>query len=287
MAIAAQVTGSAPSARFAFMFEPWLTRWSLAADGDPIVTASSRLLPVRRNGGAAMLKIVAVEEEQRGGRQMEWWSGDRAAMVLARDGEALLLERAEGGRSLAALSKNGRDDEASEIACAVAARLHAPRAAALPALMPLDTWFAALAPSARRQGGFLARSAAMADKLLRAPQQISVLHGDIHHDNILDFGARGWLAIDPKGLIGERGFDFANLFCNPDMASPAAAFVRSPDIFARRLGIISSQAGIDRTRLLQWIIAYTGLSSAWLIADGIDPEAGLAIGALAEAALAA
>jgi streptomycin 6-kinase len=45
--------------------------------------------------------------------------------------------------------------------------------------------------------------------------------------------------------------------------------------------------GIDRTRLLQWIIAYTGLSAAWMIADGAMPEAGLAIGALAEAALAA
>lgn len=269
------------------MFELWLTRWSLAADGDPIVTASSQLLPVRRDGRAAMLKLTAVEEEKRGGGQMEWWGGVGAALVLARDDGALLLERAEGGGSLAALAKNGRDDEACAIACAVAARLHTPRAAALPALMPLDAWFAALAPAAQTHGGFLTRSAAAADKLLGAPRDICVLHGDIHHDNILDFGARGWLAIDPKGLTGERGFDFANLFCNPDMAGPAAAFVRSPDVFARRLGIISSQAGIDRTRLLEWIIAYAGLSSAWLMSDGAKPEAGLAIGALAEAALAA
>jgi streptomycin 6-kinase len=287
MAIAAQVTGSAPSARFAFMFEPWLTRWSLAADGDPIVTASSRLLPVRLDGRAAMLKITDVEEEQRGGGLMQWWGGDGAAMVLARDEGALLLERAESGRSLAALSKNGRDDEASEIACAVATRLHAPRAAALPDLMPLGVWFAALEPAARTQGGFLARSAASARGLLNEPHEIAVLHGDIHHDNILDFGARGWLAIDPKGLTGERGFDFANLFCNPDMASSEAAFVRSPQVFARRLGTIGEHAGIDRARLLQWIIAYTGLSAAWMIADGAKPEAGLAIGALAEAALAA
>jgi streptomycin 6-kinase len=269
------------------MFEPWLSRWSLAADGDPIVTASSRLLPVRRYGRAAMLKITTLEEEQRGGGQMEWWAGDGAAMVLARDAEALLLERAEGGESLAALSMNGRDDEASAIICRVAARLHAQRAAALPPLMPLGSWFAALEPAARAQGAFLTRSAAVANELLRAPRGVSVLHGDIHHDNILDFGARGWLAIDPKGLVGERGFDFANLFCNPDMASPSASFVRSSEIFARRLAIVSLQTGIDRTRLLKWIIAYAGLSSAWLIADGIEPEAGFAIGALAEAALAA
>jgi streptomycin 6-kinase len=208
-------------------------------------------------------------------------------LVLARVEEALLLERAEGGKSLAGLALSGRDDEASAISCDVAARLHAPKAVALPPLMPLEAWFAALAPAARTRGGFLARSAATAVELLSAPREISVLHGDIHHYNILDFGARGWLAIDPKGLIGERGFDFANLFCNPDLARAEASFVRSPEVFARRLAIVSSQAGINRTRLLQWIIAYTGLSAAWLIADGLEPEAGLAIGALAEAALAA
>jgi streptomycin 6-kinase len=39
------------------------------------------------------------------------------------------------------------------------------------------------------------------------------------HD-VPDFGARGWLAIDPKGLYGERGFDYANIFCNPVRARP-------------------------------------------------------------------
>ena len=269
------------------MFEPWLTNWSLTADGDPIVTASSKLLPVRQNGRAAMLKIAAVEEEMRGGGLMEWWGGNGAAPVLARENEALLLERADSGRSLAALSMSGQDDEACEIACQTAARLHGPREAALPPLMPLHIWFAALEPAARAQGGFLARSAFVADELLGAPRDIAVLHGDIHHDNILDFGARGWLAIDPKGLTGERGFDFANLFCNPDMANPEAEIAGRPDVFARRLEIISSKGGIDRQRLLKWIIAYTGLSSAWLITDGISPKHGLSIGALAEAALAA
>jgi hypothetical protein len=51
--------------------------------------------------------------------------------------------------------------------------------------------------------------------------QMMRLHGDIHHDNILDFGRRGWLAIDPKRLFGERGFDYANLFCNPDLSDPS------------------------------------------------------------------
>lgn len=39
---------------------------------------------------------------------------------------------------------------------------------------------------------------------------------------ILDFESHGWLAIDPKGLFGERAFDFANIFCNPDHTVAAA-----------------------------------------------------------------
>lgn len=50
-----------------------------------------------------------------------------------------------------------------------------------------------------------------------------VLHGDVHHGNVLNFGARGWLAIDPRGLVGERAFDHANLLCNPDVATAAAS----------------------------------------------------------------
>jgi hypothetical protein len=47
-----------------------------------------------------MLKLSSAEDERAGGLLMEWWSGDGAARVLARDGDALLLERAEGTASL-------------------------------------------------------------------------------------------------------------------------------------------------------------------------------------------
>jgi len=71
-------------------------RWNLIPDGSPIVTRSGRLLPVRRRGEPAMLKLATEEEERFGGVLMEWWDGDGAARVLARDDDAFLLERAEG-----------------------------------------------------------------------------------------------------------------------------------------------------------------------------------------------
>jgi streptomycin 6-kinase len=179
------------------MFDRYLKRWNLTRDGVPIVTHSSDLLPVQQDGRLAMLKIAREAEERRGAGLMTWWDGAGAARVLAHDGDAVLLERATGHRSLKDVVHDGADDEASRILCDVAARLHAPRNRPLPDLIPLSAWFAELEPAAARHGGILARAAEAARGLLNDPRETAVLHGDLHHGNVLDFDERGWLAIDP------------------------------------------------------------------------------------------
>ena len=237
--------------------------WRLVPDGDAIVTHSSRLFPVRWNGEPAMLKIAVVPEEKWGAELMVWWNGVGAARVLEHRDDAILLERATGNHSLAEMAKNGRDDEASHIICKAVAGLHAQRGVALPKLIPLSERFRSLESAARREGGMFVRSATTARALLSDPQDVVPLHGDVHHGNILDFAERGWLAIDPKGLVGERGFDYANLFCNPDHAVAAAT-----GRLKRQIGVVVEAAQLDRRRMLQWIVAWAGLSAAWLIEDG-------------------
>jgi streptomycin 6-kinase len=266
-------------------FESYLSRWRLAPDGAPILTATSRLLPVRQGGAAAMLKLFDAPEERFGSGLMAWWDGEGAARVLAIDAGAVLLERAEGSRSLAAMAAGGADAEATAILCRVVARLHAPRSTPWPEAVPLPVWFRAL--DAADHPHPLARSAGIARALLSEPRDVRLLHGDIHHDNVLDFGSRGWLAIDPKRLVGERAFDYANLFCNPDFADPSLAVARDPAAFAARTALVTAEAGIEADRLLRWIVAWTALSATWLIADGADPTLPLAVGGLALGALGA
>jgi streptomycin 6-kinase len=141
--------------------------------------------------------------------------------------------------------------------------------------------FGELFPAASAHGGFLALSAATAREPLAAPREVGVLHGDIHHDNVLDFGDRGWLAIDPKRLVGDRGFDYANIFCNPDLATAT-----DPVRFARRVEVIGAAAGLERRRLLQWILAWAGLSAAWFLSDGVRPDIDAKVAELAAAELA-
>ena len=262
-------------------FNDYLGRWGLTPDGDPIVTHSSQLLPVRQGDTPAMLKLAVEAEEKFGGLLMSWWAGRGAAPVLAHEGPALLMERAGNNVLLTNLARNGRDDEASRIICGAIAVLHGQEDRPPFDLIPLTKWFEDLAPAAAQHGGILTACAATARELLETPQEIVVLHGDIHHENILDFGPRGWLAIDPKRLQGERGFDYANLFCNPDAETVAAA-----GRLARQVDVVVEAAGLERMRLLQWILAWAGLSAAWWLKDGESPESDLIVAELAMVELA-
>lgn len=242
----------------------YLAMWQLEPDGAAFSTRSSHLQPVRRHGLRAMLKVARIEEEGRGSQLLAWFAGSGAAPVLEHDDFAVLIAWAPGERSLAALSTTGRDDEATRVLAETGLRLHAATADREPprGLITLDRWFRDLFAREGR-GGPWARAASLAHELLAAEGDDVVLHGDLHHGNVLDFGATGWLAIDPKFLIGNRIFDYTNILCNPSAELAETHF-------DARLGIISAVAGIERDELLAWTVAWTALSASW--AEETDPD---------------
>jgi len=220
-----------------------------------------------------MAKIATHDEEARGNLLMEAWNGNGAAPVLGRVGNAILMPRAEATPNLTAMSDAGDDDGAVAILCATASSLHAAHGLGISEKMvPLERWFDGLRMAgAADDGSFFGTAWGITAPLIAARRDEVVLHGDIHHGNVLHFGTLGWRAIDPKGLIGDRAFDYANLFCNP---SPAIAEVR----FEARLAIVTGHAGLERDRLLRWIVAWTGLSAVWFAESGGDASLPLAIG---------
>ena len=267
-------------------FKRYLDRWDLVPDGHLISTASSQLLPVRSKEAPAILKLSSDEDECRAGALMAWWAGHGAPRVLAYDDAALLLERAMGSRALSEMSRSGHDDEAIRTLCEVAARLHSPRRKGHPELRTLARWFRDLEPAAASQGGILRCSLSALSELVSEEREITVLHGDLHHENVLDFGSeRGWLAIDPKGLLGERGFDFAAMFLNPDLADPSRPVATDRKRFLRRLEVVAGAGNLERQRLLKWILAWSGLSSVWSADDAKAAGIAVTIARFAEAEL--
>jgi streptomycin 6-kinase len=254
-----------------------MAEWALADDGEVFIVGNSLLQPVMSEGRQAMLKVPLNNEERRGFRLLEYWNGKAAVNVYRYNSDALLMERVRGERSLKRLVLSGKEDEANGIICEVVEQLHANECPFLSDLVPLRVWFRSLYPAAAREGGFFARGLAVAQELLVAPGDPVALHGDIHYDNILDGGTRGWLVIDPKGLAGERGFDYANIFCNPDLTVAG-----SPGRLSKQVRLVAVFAGIEVRRLLCWIIAWAALSASWMLEDGVDPVLPLTVGELAE-----
>ncbi len=260
------------------IFNKYITLWSLVPDGNPLFTHNSHLLPVLYKNNPAMLKVALEEEEKMGGLLMTWWDGKGAARVFAQEDNALLLERATGKKSLIDMVQNGQDEEATRIICDVTKVLHAHKGPPPSYLLSLKEWFRELEPAALIYEGILRTAYTIASELLEKPQDIVVLHGDIHHENILDFKERGWLAIDPKHLIGERGFDYANIMRNPIKNEKLAT---SPKRFKKQVDIISKSANLDPVRLLKWTLAFSGLSAAWILGDGKEPKLDITIAELA------
>ena len=245
----------------------------------------------RADGSPAALKQAspaALRELDAAAGFLRWADGDGTVRLLERAGDLLLLEWA-GEDSLAYHLERHGDDSATEVAAEVLQRLHAARAAPPPsALTTLDDHFASLFLKAeddrraRRRTQFV-EAAECAQALLSSQRGIRPLHGDIHHANILS-SARGWLAIDPKGLIGEPAFDAANLFCNPLDGDLRFREDRALSMAA----ILSRALGSAPERLLDHAFAFSALSAAWHIEDGNAEEAkrGLAVGRAVEAARA-
>jgi streptomycin 6-kinase len=76
-------------------------------------------------------------------------------------------------------------------------------------------------------------------------------------------------------LLGERTFDYANIFTNPDLSDPSRPLATLPGRLEARLATVVGATGIEPKRLLRWIVAWTGLSAAWFIGDGNNKAAAI------------
>ncbi|MER8845974.1 aminoglycoside phosphotransferase family protein [Mesorhizobium australicum] len=249
-------------------------RWKVSEPELVAETFSSRIWKVRlEDGSPAIVKALKpfddVADELRGEHFLAWRRGEGAVRLLGRDGHSMLLEY--GGDTLLSqvLDEQG-NNAATAIAADVMAKLFSPSDHPYPPeLQPLRERFASLfkkAASDRDLGdhSLYVEAAAIADRLLANPHQIRPLHGDLHHENILR-GPRGWLAIDPKGVLGDPGFDAANMFYNP---LDRDALCLAPERIALMAEIFARTLGQSPAAILDHALAYGCLSAAWHHEDG-------------------
>jgi streptomycin 6-kinase len=253
-------------------------RWEVR---DPVLIAdtfSSRVWKVRlRDGLHAVIKALKpfddVEDELRGAHYLAWRNGEGTVRLLGLEGQSMLLEYA-GETMLSHVLDTEGDATATDIAAEVMTRLLSPSDRAFPPdLQPLRERFSSLFRKAKadRTAGrttLYAQAANIAETVLAAPHDIRPLHGDLHHENILR-SKRGWLAIDPKGVLGDPAFDAANMFYNPLDRDDLCL---DPERIARMAKTFSKTLGQDVRNILDHAIAYGCLSAAWHAEDGNDKD---------------
>jgi len=111
--------------------------------------------------------------------------------------------------------------------------------------------------------GLLDRAESLARELLGSAPSHVLLHGDFHHYNVLSAERAPWLAIDPKGMVGDPGYEVGPFLLNPNQE----AWYLDPAVLRRRLDILADELAYDRARLRDWGIAHAVLSACWSAED--------------------
>jgi streptomycin 6-kinase len=244
-------------------------RWRLTLSAPMIPLSYNYIVPARRTDGTAAILKVCVPSGEFASQveALRLFDGRGAVRLLASDpgDEALLLEGCEPGTLL---REETDDERATAIACGVMRRLWrpAPPDGPFPTLSDWNDDLHSLRP--HYGGGTGPFPAAIVEEVETLVAELTasapaplLLHGDLHHDNILAAQREPWLAIDPKGLTGEPAYETGALLYNPqpdllDMPDPGR-------ILARRVDQLADELSLDRVRVRGWGLVRAVLSTWW------------------------
>ncbi|HEX5074941.1 MAG TPA: aminoglycoside phosphotransferase family protein [Gemmatimonadaceae bacterium] len=243
-------------------------RWNTDID-TRIETGSSLIAFGRRGTEPVVLKVVKRPgDEWRSGEVVNAFGGRGVVRALEYEAGAALLERIVPGTALVDLTRAG-DDAAATTGIADVIAAMAPGAAP-PWCPTVSEWGRAFARYVEHgdtqiPAALVDRASGLYAELCETQGPTRLLHGDLQHYNVLRDDRRGWLAIDPKGVVGELEYEVGALLRNP---GELPEVLTSPAIIERRVDTLSSRLGLDANRVLSWAFAQAVLSAIWLVEDG-------------------
>jgi streptomycin 6-kinase len=248
-------------------------RWNIKV-GPPFDLSYNYVACAALAGGShAVLKIgfPADKEFQTEIDALIIYNGEGAARLFEADREksVILMERLDPGIPLSSLED---DEDATRILASVMKKLWKP----LPSdhnFPHISDWTGGIERLRRRFNGtagplpsyLLDKTEELFRELIHSMSGPVLIHGDLHHGNVLSAGREPWLAIDPKGVVAEPAYETAAMLRNPQ--SVLSKKTDPGRILRRRIVILSEQLGIDPQRVQKWGISQTVLSAIWSIED--------------------
>jgi streptomycin 6-kinase len=249
-------------------------RWGLT-NIQPVSNLSYNFVAFANRGDDRVVLKIGVPNRELTSEMaaLRLFHGDGACRLIHCDEEKgfLLLERLQPGKMLSTLQD---DEEATHIAAEVMQKIwrSLEHVSAADKFIRLSDWFDGLKRlRAMFQGGTGPLNEKLVDRVEQSVrdffaehQNPVLMHGDFHHFNILS-SERGWLVIDPKGVIGPAGYEVGPLLMNPwgDLLSG----LNYHRITKRRIDILYERLGFERERIREWGLAHAILSAWWGIED--------------------
>jgi len=266
-------------------------RWSLILRPHFEPLSYNFVAPVtRQDGSEALLKLGVPNPELTSEiAALRIFNGRGAAHLLKADagGGAMLLEFVKPGTPLLEVTD---DKKATEIAALTMLQLWRPisdtedlvkqfepvKGQSTQDFVTIERWASGIQRLRKKYndgtGHFpkhlIEQAETLFAELIASSDHKVVLHGDLHHWNILAAQRQPWLAIDPKGVVGDPSFDVAAWMKNPIGSLPHWPNLKS--VLARRLDQFKEILEFDRERLLKWSLAQSVLSAWWCVESNTD-----------------
>jgi streptomycin 6-kinase len=254
--------------------------WGVVCE-DLFETESSVITFGTRDHQSVVLKVVKRPgDEWRSGEILTAFDGQGVARVYEHVPGAVLLERLKPGNSLIDLSLHGRDHEATDILADVIQQMSARASSVSPFELPNEC--ATVQEWAKGFERYIATGDDQIPidlveagqhwylRLCASQRGPRLLHGDLQHYNVLFDSDRGWLAVDPKGVVGEVEYEIGAVLRNP-FAQPELFLSRAT--IERRLEQFTRKLNLDYERTLAWGFSQAVLSAIWGIEDGFAMDA--------------
>jgi streptomycin 6-kinase len=236
-------------------------------------TPSSLIAYGRRGVEPVVLKVVKRPgDEWRAGEVTRAFDGHGMVRALEVIDGAALLERLDPGTPLVHIVRRDDDDAATAVLCNVIEAMSPGRTAPCPTVRDWARGFDRYATSTDTQvpGDLVATGHRVFLDLCESQRNTRLLHGDLQHYNVLYDRSRGWVAIDPKGVLGELEYEIGAVLRNPTECSDLLA---APATIERRVALFARRLSLDDGRLLRWAFAQAVLSAIWSVEDDavVDP----------------
>lgn len=266
--------GDAWIARLPGLLDALAARWGLRVQ-PPYPLSYNYVAPATRADGAPVVLKCGYPNSELASEMaaLAYYDGRGIARLLEKDERlgAMLLERVQPGTPLAEMED---DEQATRIIAEVMRQLWRPIPENAGAIHPSAAgWAKGLGRLRETFGGgagpfptrLVEQAEALFAELLASSAEPVLLHGDLHHWNVLAAERSPWLALDPKGLIGEPAYEIGALMRNRWLENAARAdLLRQAD---RRIAIVAETLELDPRRLRGWTVAQGVLSDWWTYED--------------------